>query len=131
MQTQIQRLNQMYQQYNLLPEDMFKEQSQGWTIFKRQGIDKIQAAAKIIITYNAIVVEKDFVVMKAIAKMNGQHIETFGEAEWEKEIKALKYEEDRVNKISRAVLKLTGFYALGHFGEDEGDFKKAMKKIIL
>tara|TARA_R110002012_G_scaffold69193_4_gene179205 strand:+ start:926 stop:1309 length:384 start_codon:yes stop_codon:yes gene_type:complete len=125
MQTQTQRLNQMYKEYNLLPEDMFKEQSQGWTIFKRQGIDKIQAAAKINITYNPIVVEKDFVVMKASAKMNGQDIETFGEADRNSNCRQ-KYPVAMAEKraMSRAVLKLTGFYALGHFGEDEGEWKK-------
>jgi len=33
--------------------------------------------------------------------------------------------------MSRVVLKLTGFYGLGHFSEDEGDFKPAITKSTL
>jgi len=125
-QTQSERLNEMYQAYGLLPEDMFKEARQGWTIFRRQGIDKIQAAANIDIKYEPIVVEKDFVVLKATGKYNDQEIETFGEADRNSNCRQtypVAMAEKRA--MSRVVLKLTGFYALGHFSEDEGDFKKA------
>lgn len=125
-QTQSDRLNEMYKAYGLLPEDMFKEARQGWTIFKRQGIDKIQAAAKIDITYEPIVVEKDFVVVKATGVANNQKIETFGEADRNSNCRQtypVAMAEKRA--MSRVVLKLTGFYGLGHFSEDEGDFKKA------
>ena len=125
-QTQSDRLNEMYTTYGLLPEDMFKEARQGWTIFRRQGIDKIQAAAKIDITYEPIVVEKDFVVIKAKGMMDDQTIETFGEADRNSNCRQtypVAMAEKRA--MSRVVLKLTGFYALGHFSEDEGDFQKA------
>lgn len=125
-QTQSDRLNEMYTTYGLLPEDMFKEARQGWTIFRRQGIDKIQAAAKIDITYEPIVVEKDFVVIKAKGVMDDQTIETFGEADRNSNCRQtypVAMAEKRA--MSRVVLKLTGFYALGHFSEDEGDFQKA------
>lgn len=126
MNTQSDRLNEMYKAYGLLPEDMFKEARQGWTIFRRQGIDKIQAAANIDIKYEPIVVEKDFVVLKATGKYNNQEIETFGEADRNSNCRQtypVAMAEKRA--MSRVVLKLTGFYALGHFSEDEGDFKKA------
>ncbi len=126
MNTQSDRLNEMYKTYGLLPEDMFKEARQGWTIFRRQGIDKIQAASKINIHYEPIVVEKDFVVIKATGKYDDQEIETFGEADRNSNCRQtypVAMAEKRA--MSRVVLKLTGFYALGHFSEDEGDFKKA------
>lgn len=126
MNTQSDRLNEMYKAYGLLPEDMFKEARQGWTIFRRQGIDKIQAAANIDIKYEPIVVEKDFVVLKATGKYNDQEIQTFGEADRNSNCRQtypVAMAEKRA--MSRVVLKLTGFYALGHFSEDEGDFKKA------
>lgn len=126
MNTQSDRLNEMYKIYGLLPEDMFKEARQGWTIFRRQGIDKIQAAANIDIKYEPIVVEKEFVVLKATGKYNDQEIETFGEADRNSNCRQtypVAMAEKRA--MSRVVLKLTGFYALGHFSEDEGDFKKA------
>lgn len=125
-QTNADRLNEMYKTYGLLPEDMFKEAKQGWTIFRRQGIDKIQAAANIDITYDPIVVEKDFVVIKATGMLNDQTIETFGEADRNSNCRQtypVAMAEKRA--MSRVVLKLTGFYALGHFSEDEGDFQKA------
>lgn len=130
-QTQSDRLNAMYQQYGLLPEDMFKEQRQGWTIFRRQGIDKIQAKAKIAIHYDHIVVEKDFVVIKATASYNNNEIQTYGEADRNSNCRQtypVAMAEKRA--MSRAVLKLTGFYALGHFGEDEGDFKEVTKQTL-
>jgi len=125
-QTNADRLNEMYKTYGLLPEDMFKEARQGWTIFRRQGIDKIQAAANIDIKYDPIVVEKDFVVIKATGVYNDQTIETFGEADRNSNCRQtypVAMAEKRA--MSRVVLKLTGFYALGHFSEDEGDFQKA------
>lgn len=125
-QTNADRLNEMYKTYGLLPEDMFKEARQGWTIFRRQGIDKIQAAANIDIKYDPIVVEKDFVVIKATGTYNDQTIETFGEADRNSNCRQtypVAMAEKRA--MSRVVLKLTGFYALGHFSEDEGDFQKA------
>jgi len=126
-QTQSERLNSMYQKYGLLQEDMFKEAKQGWTIFRRQGIDKIQAAANIAIHYEPIVVERDFVVIKATGELENQKpIETFGEADRNSNCRQtypVAMAEKRA--MSRVVLKLTGFYALGHFSEDEGDFKKA------
>jgi hypothetical protein len=111
---------------------MFKEARQGWTIFRRQGIDKIQAAANINIKYEPIVVEKDFVVVKATGRYNDQEIETFGEADRNSNCRQtypVAMAEKRA--MSRVVLKLTGFYALGHFSEDEGDFKKAITKETL
>lgn len=125
-QTNADRLNEMYKTYGLLPEDMFKEARQGWTIFRRQGIDKIQAAANIDIKYDPIVVEKEFVVIKATGTYNDQTIETFGEADRNSNCRQtypVAMAEKRA--MSRVVLKLTGFYALGHFSEDEGDFQKA------
>lgn len=131
IQTQSERLNAMYQEYGLLKEDMFKEQKQGWTIFRRQGIDKIQAKANIAIHYEVIVCQKDFIVIKAIAKYKNNEIETFGEADRNSNCRQtypVAMAEKRA--MSRAVLKLTGFYGLGHFSEDEGDFKEVTKETL-
>ena len=62
--TESEQLNTLYKKFQLEKEDYFKSK-QGWTIFLRKGIDKIQAKAKIVINYDPVVVEKDFVVMKA------------------------------------------------------------------
>ena len=123
------KLKQLYDKYNLTKEDFFKHQH--YTIITRQGIDKIQAIEQMRINYEVIRCEPKFAVFKAIATKNGKTIETFGSA-----LKGDTYKESNTNScyvaemaekraMSRAVLKLTGFYELGVFGEDESEsFKK-------
>ena len=124
-----QKLKQLYDKYNLTKEDFFKHQH--YTIITRQGIDKIQAIEQMRVNYEVIRCEPNFSVFKAIATKNGKTIETFGSA-----LKGDTYKESNTNSwyvaemaekraMSRAVLKLTGFYELGVFGEDESEsFKK-------
>ena len=123
------KLKQLYDKYNLTKEDFFKHQH--YTIITRQGIDKIQAIEQMRINYEVIRCEPNFAVFKAIATKNGKTIETFGSA-----LKGENYKDGNTNSfyvaemaekraMSRAVLKLTGFYELGVFGEDESEsFKK-------
>lgn len=122
--TESEQLNTLYIKYELEPEDYFKSK-QGWTIFLRKGIDKIQAKAKININYEPVVVEKDFVVVKATGTYNQNKIETFGEADRNSNCRQtypVAMAEKRA--MSRVVLKLTGFYALNAYSEDEGNFEK-------
>ena len=129
------RLNKLYQKYGLDPSDTFRS-PQGWTIITRQGIDAIQASAGIDIKYDVIVCERDFVVVKAIGTMLSDKevfVETFGEADrGNKGNCRQNYPVAMAEKraMSRAVLKLSGFYALGAYGEDEGDFEKAEKPAV-
>mgnify|MGYP001221787306 CR=1 FL=1 len=123
--TKSEQLNTLYKKFGLVPEDYFKS-TQGWTIFLRHGIDKIQAKAKIKITYNPIVVERDFVVIKGVGNYNDNTIETFGEADRNSNCRQtypVAMAEKRA--MSRVVLKLTGFYELNAFSVDEGEFEKA------
>jgi len=127
------KLKEMYENYNLTKDDFFKHQH--YTIITRGGIDKIQAIENININYEVIKCEKDFAVVKAYAEKSlstGGHakIQTFGSA-LKGDFKSgncnswyiMEMAEKR--SMSRAVLKLTGFYALGHFGEDESEtFKR-------
>jgi hypothetical protein len=83
------------------------------------------------VNYEVIRCEPNYAVFKAIADKDGKRIETFGSA-----LKGDTYKESNTNSwyvaemaekraMSRAVLKLTGFYELGVFGEDESEsFKK-------
>ena len=133
--TKSERLNELYTKYGLSPEDTFKS-PQGWTIITRAGIDAIQASAGIDINYEVIVCERDFVVVKAKGSMLSDKevfVETFGEADRSakgncRQNYPVAMAEKRA--MSRAVLKLSGFYALGAFGEDEGDFAKAEKQHV-
>ena len=123
------KLTELYKKYNLTKDDVFKHQH--YIIITRSGIDKIQAKAKINIKYDVIKCEKDYCVVKANGSHNELSIETFGSALKGKDFKdgntnswyVMEMAEKRA--MSRAVLKLTGFYELGVFGEDESeDFKK-------
>ena len=128
----IEKLRNLYKYYELTKNDVYKHQH--FVIITRQGIEKIQAKESISVSYNVIKCETNFAVVKAIAKRNEQddtHIETFGSA-----LKGTTFKDGNCNSwylmemaekraLSRAILKLTGFYQLGVFGEDESeDFKK-------
>ena len=132
------KLTVLYKKYELTREDIFKHKH--YLIITRQGIDKIQAKENIFISYDAVKIEPEFCVIKAIAKKENASIETFGSAKygaktWNEDKKKWDefgntttwYVAEMAEKraMSRAVLKLTGFYELGVFGEDESeDFKK-------
>ena len=123
------KLIELYKKYGLTKDDVFKHQH--YVIITRQGIDKIQAVEQMSVTYEVIKCEPNFAVFKASAEKDGKSIETFGSA-----LKGEGYKDGNTNSwyvaemaekraMSRAVLKLTGFYELGVFGEDESEsFKK-------
>jgi hypothetical protein len=126
-----QKLTELYKKYNLTKDDFFKHQNNHYTIVTRQGIDKIMAIEQMSVNYEVIKCEPNFAVFKALAEKDGKSIETFGSA-----LKGDTYKDGNTNSwyvaemaekraMSRAVLKLTGFYELGVFGEDESEsFKK-------
>ena len=126
------KLLELYKKYNLKKTDVFKHQH--FVIITRQGIEKIQAQEQILIKFDVVKCEHNFAVVKATATINEKDknvIQTFGSA-----YKGATFKEGNTNSwyvmemaekraLSRAVLKLTGFYSLGVFGEDESeDFKK-------
>ena len=123
------RLGELYKKYGLTEDDYFKS-PQGWVIITRSGIDAIQSKAKIKINFEEVVIERDFAVIKAKATYGDNYIETYGEADKKTNCKnsyVVAMAEKR--SMSRAVLKLTGFYELGVFGEDEADnFKRPTKE---
>ena len=121
----IEKLKQLYKKYELTKDDVFKHQH--YVIITRSGIDKIQGIAGIKIDYEVIKCETNFAVIKA----STEELSTFGSA-----LKGNTFKDGNTNSwyvmemaekraMSRAVLKLTGFYELGVFGEDESeDFKR-------
>ncbi len=134
----IDKLKKLYAKYDLVPEDVFKHNH--YTIITRQGIDKIQAVENIFISYVVVFASPEYCAVKALAKKEGANIETFGSAkyggkEWQNSDNGGKgkwIEHGNTNSwyvleiaekraMSRAVLKLTGFYELGVFGEDESE----------
>ena len=124
----VEKLKALYTKYSLTKEDVFKHQH--YIIITRSGIDKIQGVAGVKIKYDVIKCDPNFAVVKA----STEHLQTFGSA-----LKGSTFKDGNTNSwyvmemaekraMSRAVLKLTGFYELGVFGEDESeDFKKPNK----
>lgn len=122
------KLRELYQYYNLQPADFFKHQH--YTIITRQGIEKIQAKENLRITYKVEKCEPEYCAMRAITEKDGIYIETFGSAKYgdfkngnTQSWYLLEMAEKR--SLSRCVLKYSGFYKYGIFGEDESeDFKR-------
>ena len=138
-------IKDIYKKYDLLNDDVF--QHKHYLIITRSGIEKVQAKEKINISYESIKCEADYCAVKATAKKINDPtiiVQTFGSAKygskvWDNSLKGGKggwdekgnttswYVMEIAEKraMSRAVLKLTGFYELGVFGEDESEeFKK-------
>ena len=121
------KIKDLYEKYELTPDDVFKHKH--YLIITRSGIEKIQAIEKITVKFDVIRCEPDYAVFKAY----NDTLETFGSA------KHGDYKDGNTNSwyiaemaekraMSRLVLKQTGFYELGVFGEDESeDFKKDKK----
>jgi len=119
------RLNALYQKYELTPDDYFKHKF--YTIVTRNGIDKIQSKAGIDINYELIYHSQDckVVIMKATGRIGEKQIETFGEVNPNNNTNAYPIAMAEKRAMSRIVLKLAGFYELSAFGEDEAeDFKR-------
>jgi len=129
-ETRKETLKRLFIENNLDKEDVFKHQH--YTIITRAGIDKIQANIGIEIQYNVIECQPNFAVVQAMARIGDDNIiQTFGSA-----LKGKSFADGSTNSwyviemaekraMSRAVLKLAGFYSLGVFGEDESEsFKK-------
>ena len=124
------KIAELYKKYELTADDVFKHKH--YLIITRSGIEKIMAKENMRITYEMVKVEPNFAVVKAVVhKEDGLNLETFGSA-----LKGLDFSQGNTQSwyvaemaekraMSRAVLKLTGFYELGVFGEDESEeFKK-------
>tara|TARA_R110002020_G_scaffold358437_6_gene570748 strand:- start:1059 stop:1451 length:393 start_codon:yes stop_codon:yes gene_type:complete len=119
-------LRRLFIENNLVKENVFKHAH--YTIITRAGIDKIQAAQKITISYELINLSNDHshCLIKATGKMGDNVIETFGEAAPKNNKNAYVVSMAEKRAMSRCVLKLAGFYELGIFSEDESDdFKRS------
>ncbi len=117
------KITELYKKYNLTKDDVFKHQH--YLIITRSGIEKIQAIEKVDVKFEIVTCQPNFAAVKAYDK-----IQTYGSA-----LKGTNHKDGNTNTwyvlemaekraLSRLVLKQTGFYELGVFGEDESeDFK--------
>jgi hypothetical protein len=140
-ETQKERLTSLAKE-NGLNKDHFFKSPQGFVIITRQGIERIQAQKGIRVSYEVVSLSDDLkhVVLKATGEMGNTkglpvQMETFGESaphnyeqKTSRQGNPLPYypmamAEKRA--LSRVVLKLSGLYEVGVFGEDESDdFKR-------
>ena len=145
MSTQQETLRKLAERYNLVGNDFFKHPYQGFVIITRTGVEKIMAHDKIQVTYHVVpelTEGQENCCVKAIATKvdeNGEifTVESFGTAnhyncpvKTNKQGKPLPHypvETAEKRAMSRAVLKLTGFYSEGIFSEDESDDFKRTK----
>ena len=126
-ETKKETLTRLFKENGLVKEDVYKDK-RGFVIITRTGIDKIISNRGIILEYEPIVMERDWVVMRCTAQMvkdkniGMNKTETFGEASNENTMGlAGKFPVAMAEKRakSRAVLMLTGFYEQGLYGQDE------------
>ena len=114
-------------------EDIFRMPLGGKqvAIITRTGIEKIQYGNNISVTFDPCVLSKEFVVIKATAHKGDIIMESFGSA-WHGQGGNCRsnYVTEMAEKrsLARVVLKISGAYKFGVFGEDESDdFKQESK----
>ena len=130
MATKSEFLNELYKDNGLVKSEDTYELSFGKrsvNIITRTGIEKIQYHNNITVTFDVESINPEFVVVKATAKEGDVSVESYGEA-WPKNTQQ-KYPVAMAEKraLSRVILKITGFYKYGVFGEDESDDFKQEK----
>ncbi len=129
MATKREFLNELVKNNDLVvEEDIFKLQKGGKTIpiITRTGIEKIQYTNDIRVTFEVVEAQKDFSVVKAFATKGDKSIETYASALYGKGQDGntttwyvVEIAEKRA--LARAVLKLSGAYKYGVYGQDESE----------
>lgn len=126
---QLDAARELATQYGLTAADFFQhKQSKAWLI-SRTGIEKIQYGAGIEVRFDAVRIEMEYAAVKATgtralkptAGLLGStlRIETFGSASKANCQVSYFLEMAEKRALSRVVLKLSDFYQLGVYGEDE------------
>jgi hypothetical protein len=119
----LERLKFLLKEYSILREDLFELKFGGKKvpIITRTGIEKIMSKANITIKYELshITAEHKYIVIKAIAKMGDQELETYGESSPANCSQSYPVAIAEKRAKARAVLQLAGFYSEGVYSEDE------------
>ena len=113
-----------------IDEDIFRLTLGGKqvAIITRAGIEKIQYHNNIEVRYSVeSIVPPDFVVVKAVAKKGDIVVESFGEASANNTRQSYPVAMAEKRALARVVLKISGAYKYGVFGEDESDDFKGDK----
>ena len=124
MATKSEFLNELYKDNGLVKDEDTYELSFGKrsvNIITRTGIEKIQYHNNITVTFDVESINPEFVVVKATAKKGDVSVESYGEASPQNTHQKYPVAMAEKRALSRVVLKITGFYKYGVFGEDESD----------
>ena len=114
-------LNSLAETYGLVKGDHFYQDRRGFVIVNRAGIEKIQAHLKIRVEYEVAhhLCDEVRVVIKATAQMEDYFVQSFGESSPKNNSNAYPVAMAEKRALSRAVLKISGMYRVGAYGEDE------------
>lgn len=127
--TRQEQLKKLFTDNGLEKEDVFKKEfkdGKSFVIITRTGIEKIQYKNNYNVRFELnYYPQAETFVCKAICELNGKVLETYGEASPKNSTTSYLVAMAEKRALSRAVLKMSGFYELGVFGEDESeDFKR-------
>ena len=134
-ETKEETLKRLFIENGLVKEDVYKDK-RGFVIITRTGIDKIVSKKNIVVAYEPVIMQKDWVVMRATATMQTtnkiyvkgkpqqelRNVMSFGEASEDNLMgggKKFPVAMAEKRAMSRVVLKVAGFYEQGVFGQDE------------
>jgi len=134
-ETKEETLKRLFIENGLVKEDVYKDK-RGFVIITRTGIDKIVSKKNIVVAYEPVIMQKDWVVMRATATMQTtnkiyvkgkpqqelRNVMSFGEASEDNLMgggKKFPVAMAEKRAMSRVVLKIAGFYEQGVFGQDE------------
>tara|TARA_B100001093_G_scaffold286057_1_gene273255 strand:- start:200 stop:574 length:375 start_codon:yes stop_codon:yes gene_type:complete len=110
--------------YDMHP-DHFHKDPRGFVIMTRRGVEHLQAKIKATVRFSTVAEYSDpkdgRYCIKAYAKCEIGQVETFGEASKSNNRNAYPIAMAEKRALSRAILKLAGFYTAGVYGEDEID----------
>lgn len=126
--TNRERLKELYLQYNLNEEDIFKHKKFGYIMITRTGIEKIMSHEKIVVTFKPELVGLDGCIVKATGTKGDVKIETFGSATKDNCQSTYFMEMAQKRAKSRCVLEITSFYSLGVYSDVEVDEWNHMHK---
>ena len=124
MATKSEFLNELYKDNGLVKDEDTYELAFGKrsvNIITRTGIEKIQYHNNITVTFDVEAMNPEFVVVKATAKKGDVSVESYGEASPQNTQQKYPVAMAEKRALSRVILKITGFYKYGGFGEDESD----------
>ena len=103
--------------------DHFHKDPRGFVIMTRRGVEHVQAKIKAVVTFETVPEYSDPTegryCVKAYAKCEIGQVETYGEVSKSNNRNAYPIAMAEKRALSRAVLKLAGFYQLEVYSEDE------------